>query len=580
MRQLFRFLRPYKASILGILLLIFLQSISSLYLPNLMSKIVDVGVMTGNVGYILKIGLLMLLVALAGVLCSVFAGLLSAKASAGFGQRLRQELFNHIEDFMLHEFDEIGTSSLTVRTTNDVMQVQQFINMLLRMMVMAPLMAIGGILMAVYTDAPLSLTIVFIMPVLALAIYLILHRGFSLFGTIQTKVDQLNRVVRENLIGVRVVRAFDRTADELKRFQLANRELSDVSARAFQVMSALMPLLMLIINLSTIAILWFGGIRVNNGSLQIGSLMAFIQYVTQIMFSVMMVSAMLFMVPRAQASAKRIQEVFDIQPQIVDPVSPSPTPLPPASAPKGLVSFEGVCFRYPGAEKDVLEDLSFQAFPGEITAIIGGTGAGKTTLLSLIPRFFDVTDGCIRIDGIDLREMSQQALRQKIGMVPQKAVLFSGTIAENLRFGREDATDEEIRHAANVAQASEFIDAFENGYDTFLSQGGANLSGGQKQRLTIARAFVRQPAIYLFDDSFSALDFKTDVMLQRALRREAAQSTVILVAQRVMSVKDADRILVLDEGRKVGEGTHRELLKTCSVYQEIVHSQMAEGEIA
>ncbi|KUO97179.1 ABC transporter ATP-binding protein [Ferroacidibacillus organovorans] len=580
MRQLFRFLRPYKASILGILLLIFLQSISSLYLPNLMSKIVDVGVMTGNVGYILKIGLLMLLVALAGVLCSVFAGLLSAKASAGFGQRLRQELFNHIEDFMLHEFDEIGTSSLTVRTTNDVMQVQQFINMLLRMMVMAPLMAIGGILMAVYTDAPLSLTIVFIMPVLALSIYLILHRGFSLFGTIQTKVDQLNRVVRENLIGVRVVRAFDRTADELKRFQLANRELSDVSARAFQVMSALMPLLMLIINLSTIAILWFGGIRVNNGTLQIGSLMAFIQYVTQIMFSVMMVSAMLFMVPRAQASAKRIQEVFDIQPQIVDPVSPSPTPLPPASAPKGLVSFEGVCFRYPGAEKDVLEDLSFQAFPGEITAIIGGTGAGKTTLLSLIPRFFDVTDGCIRIDGIDLREMSQQALRQKIGMVPQKSVLFSGTIAENLRFGREDATDEEIRHAANVAQASEFIDTFENGFDTFLSQGGANLSGGQKQRLTIARAFVRQPAIYLFDDSFSALDFKTDVMLQRALRREAAQSTVILVAQRVMSVKDADRILVLDEGRKVGEGTHRELLKTCSVYQEIVHSQMAEGEIA
>ena len=580
MRQLFRFLRPYKASILGILLLIFLQSISSLYLPNLMSKIVDIGVMTGNVGYILKIGLLMLLVAFAGVLCSVFAGLLSAKASAGFGQRLRQELFNHIEDFMLHEFDEIGTSSLTVRTTNDVMQVQQFINMLLRMMVMAPLMAIGGILMAVYTDAPLSLTIVFIMPVLALAIYLILHRGFFLFGTIQTKVDQLNRVVRENLIGVRVVRAFDRTADELKRFQLANRELSDVSARAFQVMSALMPLLMLIINLSTIAILWFGGIRVNNGSLQIGSLMAFIQYVTQIMFSVMMVSAMLFMVPRAQASAKRIQEIFDIQPRIGDPVSPSPTPLPPASAPKGLVSFEGVCFRYPGAEKDVLEDLSFQAFPGEITAIIGGTGAGKTTLLSLIPRFFDVTDGCIRIDDIDLREMSQQALRQKIGMVPQKAVLFSGTIAENLRFGREDATDEEIRHAANVAQASEFIDTFENGYDTFLSQGGANLSGGQKQRLTIARAFVRQPAIYLFDDSFSALDFKTDVMLQRALRREAAQSTVILVAQRVMSVKDADRILVLDEGRKVGEGTHRELLKTCSVYQEIVHSQMAEGEIA
>ncbi len=580
MKKLFRFLRPYRVSILGILVLIFLQSLSSLYLPNLMSKIVDIGVMTGNVGYILKIGLLMLLVALAGVFCSVFAGLLSAIASAGFGRNLRQAMFAHIEEFMLHEFDEIGTSSLTVRATNDIMQVQQFINMLLRMMVMAPLMAIGGILMAVYTNAQLSLILVFIMPALALAIYLILRRGFFLFGEIQDKVDQLNRVVRENLIGVRVVRAFDRTADELKRFQLANLDLTDVSARAFQVMSALMPLLMLIINLSTIAILWFGGIRVNNGSLQIGSLMAFIQYVTQIMFSVMMVSAMLFMVPRAQASAKRIQEVFDIQPRIGDPVSPNPTPLPPASTPKGLVSFERVRFRYPGAEKDVLEDLSFQAFPGEITAIIGGTGAGKSTLLSLIPRFFDVTDGCIRVDGIDLREMSQQALRKKIGMVPQKAVLFSGTIAENLRFGREDATDEEIRHAANVAQASAFIDSLESGYETILAQGGANLSGGQKQRLTIARALVRSPEIYLFDDSFSALDFKTDLMLQRALRTEARHATVILVAQRVMSVKDADRILVLDEGRKVGEGTHRELMETCTVYQEIVHSQLAEGEIA
>ncbi|WP_258111565.1 ABC transporter ATP-binding protein [Alicyclobacillus sp. SP_1] len=575
MKKLARFLQPYRWWIVGILVLIFLQSMSTLYLPNLMSKIVDVGVMTGNIRYIVDIGGFMLGVTLLGVICSIGAGLLSSKASAGFGKLLRDETFAHVEKFMLYEFDELGTSSLIVRTTNDIMQVQQFVNMLLRMMVMAPLMALGGIIMAVYTDARLSLILVVVMPILAVAIFLILRNGFSLFGMIQSKVDQLNRVLRENLMGVRVVRSFHRTHYELKRFGAANEDLTDVSVRAYQVMAGLMPILMLIINLSTLAIIWFGGIRINDGTMQIGSLMAFIQYVTQIMFSVMMVSAMFFMIPRAQASARRINQVMEIEPQIVDPVVPAPL-----SESKGYVEFQGVNFCYPGAESNVLEDITFQAAPGEVTAIIGGTGSGKTTLISLIPRFFDVTAGRILVDGVDVRQMRQEDLRRKIGFVAQKAVLFSGTISENIRFGNEHATDEEVRHVADVAQVSEFVEGMKQGFDSVISQGGSNLSGGQKQRLSIARALIRRPEIYIFDDSFSALDFKTDASLRRALKEETGDSTVLIVAQRVMTVMDADRIIVLDEGRIAGIGTHAELMKTSDVYREIVSSQLSEEEIA
>lgn len=575
MRRTLGVLRPYRWSVIAILALIFMQSLTSLYLPNLMSKIVDEGVVYGRIGYIVHIGEIMLLVSLLAVICSVLAGLLASKASAGFGQILRARVFTHVEQFMLHEFDRVGTSSLIVRTNNDIMQVQQFINMLLRMMVMAPLMALGGIVMAVYTNARLSLILVVVMPVLGLAIWLVLNRGMHLFRVLQTKVDVVNRVVREALSGVRVIRAFHRVDYESGRFDDANRDLTQVSADVFKVMALMMPLVMFVINFSTIGILWYGGRQINDLHMQVGNLMAFIQYVTQIMFSVMMVSTMLFMVPRAQASARRIWEVMDITPEIVD----APTAVGRVPG-RGEVRFEDVSFRYPGAETTVLEHLSFAARPGQVTAIIGGTGAGKSTLVHLLLRFFDATSGRILIDGVDVRDYAQADLRQGFGFVPQKAMLFTGTIADNIRYGNPEASLDDVRRAAELAQATEFITAMPDGFDTVIQQGGANLSGGQKQRLAIARALVRRPRIYVFDDSFSALDFKTDARLREAIRPEIAASAVFIVAQRVSTIIDADQILVLDDGRLAGVGTHRELMERSTVYREIVTSQLAEEEIA
>lgn len=575
MRRTLGVLRPYRWSVAAILVLIFMQSLTTLYLPNLMSRIVDEGVMHGRIDYIVHIGERMLVVSLLAVICSVLAGLLASKASAGFGRILRAQVFTHVEQFMLHEFDRLGTSSLIVRTNNDIMQVQQFINMLLRMMVMAPLMALGGIVMAVYTNARLSLILVVVMPVLGLAIWFVLHRGMHLFRVLQTKVDVVNRVVREGLGGVRVIRAFNRVDYESARFDDANRDLTQVSADVFKVMALMMPLVMFIINFSTIGILWYGGQQINHLHMEVGNLMAFIQYVTQIMFSVMMVSTMLFMVPRAQASARRIWEVMDIRPEIVD------VPAPRTGVPdRGEVRFEEVSFRYPGAETTVLEQISFTARPGQVTAIIGGTGSGKSTLVHLLLRFFDATAGRILVDGIDVRDYAQADLRQAFGFVPQKAMLFTGTVAENIRYGRPDATLAEVRRAAELAQATEFINAMADGFDTVIQQGGANLSGGQKQRLAIARALVRRPRIYVFDDSFSALDFQTDGRLREAIRPEVATATVLIVAQRVSTIIDADQILVLDEGRLAGVGTHRELMERSEVYREIVTSQLAEEEIA
>lgn len=575
MRRILQFLQPYRTSIVWILVLLFLQSITSLYLPELMSNIVDTGVIKGNIPYIIKIGEFMMAVTVFSVICSVAAGFLSSKAAAGFGQIARRKVFAHVETFMLKEFDTLGTSSLIVRTTNDIMQVQQFVNMLLRMMVLAPLMALGGIIMAIYTDARLSLILLVIMPVLGIAVYAVLGRSVGLFRAMQGKVDNLNRVLREHLTGVRVIRSFQRVGYEVGRFNEANVELTDISVKVYQIMAALMPLLMLIINFSTLAIIWFGGKLINVNAMQVGSLMAFIQYVTQIMFSVMMVSAMFFMVPRAQASARRINEVLDIHPTILDPAAPA---APAVST--GEVQFDDVSFRYAGAETTVLSHISFTLRPGQVTAVIGGTGAGKTTLISLIPRFDDVTSGRLLIDGVDVRAMDQHTLRAKIGFVPQQAVLFSGTIAENIRYGNEDASDWAVRHAADVAQATEFISQMPQGFDSVISQGGADLSGGQKQRLSIARALVRKPEIYIFDDSFSALDFKTDAHLRRALHDEVEQSTVLIVAQRVSTVMDADQIIVLDEGKLVGLGTHDELMATSPIYREIVVSQHAEEVIA
>lgn len=584
----------------SILVLIFLQSLANLYLPNLMSNIVDVGIMKRNIPYIWTIGLYMILVTLGGALCSVFASYQASKVSTALGRKLRSMVFRHVENFALHEFDKLGTASLITRTTNDIVQVQQFVNMMLRMMVMAPMMAIGGVIMAVSTDAKLSIIIVVVVPILGFGIYAIMSKSIGLFRVMQAKIDTLNRVLRENLTGVRVIRSFHRTDHELHRFDRANLDLTDTAVRVNQIMALMWPLMMMIINFATLAILWFGAVRINDLSMEVGSLMAFLQYVMQILFSIMMVSMVFFMFPRASASATRINEVLEIEPEIKDPVESYLQPAAPTDGPSlgftgadveknanqganeiyGQVEFQDVTFSYPGAEAPAISGISFLAKPGQVTAIIGGTGAGKSSLVNLILRFHDVTSGSVLVDGVDVRDMLQDDLRQKIGFVPQKAILFTGTIAENIRYGKADATDEEVAHAASVAQAMEFVNGMSERFDSLITQGGTNVSGGQKQRLSIARALVKRPEVYIFDDSFSALDFKTDAKLRAALREETTDSTVLIVAQRVSTVMDADQILVLDEGRQVGLGTHRELLSSCDVYREIVASQLSEEEIA
>lgn len=575
MIKLFRFLKPYVASIVAVLVLLFFQSLAELYLPTLMSDIVDTGIVKGDTQYILKVGGFMLLVAAGSGICVMLAGFLSSKVATSFGRDLRSKVFSRVESFSLNEFDKMGTASLITRTTNDITQVQQVTIMIMRMMISAPMMCIGGIIMAVSKDAKLSLVLIAIIPVLAGIIFIIARKGIPLFKSMQVKLDKLNLVLRENLTGIRVIRAFNRIDLEKKRFNEANHDLTETAIKVNKIMASLMPVMMIIMNLTSIAIIWFGGIRIDNGSMQVGDMMAFLQYAMQIMFSLIMVSIMFVMIPRAEASAVRINEVLDTIPEINDPEYAKS-----GDNKKGFVEFKDVTFSYPGAEQPAISNISFSAKPGEVTAIIGGTGSGKSTLISLIPRFYDVESGSILVDGIDVREMSQESLRAKIGFVPQKAVLFTGSITDNIRYGKEDATEEEVKHAAEIAQATEFISNMKDGFDSEISQGGTNVSGGQKQRLSIARALVRRPEIYVFDDSFSALDFKTDAKLRAALKRETVESTVLIVAQRVSTVMDADRIIVLDEGEVAGIGSHKELLNTCQVYREIVLSQLSEEEIA
>lgn len=575
MNKLFRFLKPYRVSIAFVLVFVLLQALAELYLPTLMADIVDKGVVQGDIPYIMQVGAMMLLVTVGGMICSILVSYLSAKVSLGFSKTLRSKVFSHVGNFSLQEFDKIGTASLITRTTNDITQVQQVLVMMLRMMIMAPMMCIGGLIMAVLQDAKLSMVFIVAIPVLAAVIFFIARKGMPLFRAMQVKLDQLNRVLREGLTGIRVVRAFNRTEHEKRRFDQANLDLTDTAIKVNQLMAAMMPIMMLLFNFSTIAIVWFGSIRIDNGEMQIGALMAFIQYATLIMMSLLMASMMFIMIPRASVSATRINEVLETVPDIEDG-----NEVKQSEQKQGVVTFEDVSFHYPGAEKPALSNISFQAGPGEVTAIIGGTGSGKSTLVNLIPRFYDVDQGSIQIDGVDVREMSQEALRAKIGFVPQKAVLFSGTITENIRYGKEDATDEEVKHAAEIAQAADFITEMKDGYDAVIAQGGNNVSGGQRQRLSIARALIRKPAIYIFDDSFSALDFKTDARLRAALREETTAATVLIVAQRVSTVIDADRIIVLDEGKIAGIGNHQDLMETCTVYREIVFSQLSEEEIA
>ncbi len=575
MLRLFKYLKPYLTNVVAVLVLVFFQSLSELYLPTLMSNIVDTGIVKGDTSYILKVGSIMLLVALAGTICAILASFLASKAAMGFGKILRNEVFMRVESFSLPEFNKFGTSSLITRTTNDITQMQQLMMVILRMMVSAPLMCIGGIIMAVSKDAKLSLVIVVIIPILTVAIYLLTKKTVPLFQTMQVKLDKLNLVLRESLTGIRVIRAFNRIDYENERFQAANRDLTGTAVKVFKMMATLMPSMMLLLNLTTLAIVWFGGIRIDNGYMQVGDLMAFIQYVMQIMFSLLMVSMMFVMIPRASASASRINEVLETVPTILDPELANSAPHL-----RGYVEFKNVTFSYPGAEKPALKQISFTAKPGQTTAIIGGTGSGKSSLLNLLMRFYDVDSGSILVDGVDIKEMSQASLRSKIGYVPQKAVLFTGTIADNIRYGKEDATDEEVWQAGETAQATEFITGMKEGINSIIAQGGTNVSGGQKQRLSIARALIRRPEIYAFDDSFSALDFKTDAKLRLALKKETLNSTVLIIAQRVSTVRDADQIIVLDEGEIVDVGNHQELLNSCNIYKEIVYSQLSEEELA
>ena len=574
MIKLLKNLSVYKWIVVAILGLVFVQSLSDLFLPTLMADIIDKGVVIGDIPYIWKIGGVMLLVAALGATASVVASYYSSQAAMGLGRDIRRKVFKHVESFSLQDFDEIGTASLITRTTNDITQVQQVVIMMLRMVVSAPIMFVGGLIMAVSKDAKLSLIIVATMPVLIASVLFILYKGVPLFQQVQERLDRLNLVLRENLTGIRVIRAFNREKQEQVRLQKANKDLTDVSIKVNKIMAILMPVMMLVMNLTVVGVIWFGGIRIDNGGMQIGDLMAFIQYVMQIMFALVMASMMFVMIPRAAVSANRINEVLAMQPTFLDEGTQKADKAP------GTLEFDNVSFSYPGAEESALSAISFTAQSGKVTAIIGGTGAGKTTLINLIPRFYEVTSGTIRVNGVDIRDSSQEEVRSKIGFVPQKALLFSGTIAENIRFGKQDAAQVEIEHAARIAQAEDFIVKMKDGYDSVISQGGSNVSGGQKQRLSIARALIRKPDLYIFDDSFSALDYKTDAKLRAALKDETKEATVIIVAQRVSTVVDADQIIVLENGEIAGIGTHKELLETNHVYREIVESQITEGEIA
>ncbi len=575
MLKVYRYLKPFTGLVILIIVFLGAQSLADLYLPTLMSDVVNNGMMNGDIPYIWKFGFYMLLVAAGSCVCSVAVGYLSARTAVGLGRDIRDKIFTHVEGFSLNEMDKVGTASLITRTTNDITQIQVFSVMMFRFIIYSPIMCIGGIFMALSKDAKLTGVLAVILPAMILTMMIIAKFIIPMFQSLQKKVDKVNLVLRENLTGIRVIRAFNRMKKERVRFDEANQDLTGVAIRVNRIIAVVQPVMMLFMNGTLLAIVWFGGLRISNGDMNIGNMMAFLQYAMQIMFSIIMVAIMFIMMPRAQASAKRINEVLEIAPEINDPAAPAePTGL------KGCVEFKEVTFFYPEAKLPALEGISFAAKPGEVTAIIGGTGSGKSSLINLIPRFYDVSGGQVLVDGLDVRDMEQSTLRKKIGFVPQSAVLFSGTVSENIRYGKEDATDDEVTHAAEVAQAIEFIRSMPEAFDSHIAQGGTNVSGGQKQRLSIARALVSMPEIYIFDDSFSALDFKTDANLRAALKKETSESTVIIVAQRVSTIMDADRIIVLDEGKIVGMGTHKELLKTNKVYYEIVSSQLSEEEIA
>ncbi len=575
MIKLMRFLKPYWKQILLVMALLLVQAITNLYLPDLNADIINNGVVKGDIDYILRTGGLMLAVTLLLGVVSIISVYWGSKTAMAFGRDVRHAVFRRVQRFSLAELNIFGAPSLITRNTNDVQQVQQVTVLALNVMITAPFMAIGGIIMALRQDVPLSALIVVVIPLMAVIIGLVMKTALPLFTSMQIKVDRVNQVMREKLSGIRVIRAFVRSDYEQERFDMANRDLTDTALSVARLFAIMMPTIMGIFNLTTVAVMWFGGLRIESGAMPIGNLTAFLTYIMQILMSVMMAVVMFVMVPRASASAKRINEVLDTEPQIEDPETSTAI-----GDVHGELEFRDVEFRYPGAEDAVLSNVSFSAKPGQTTAIVGSTGSGKYTLINLIPRFYDVTGGQVLVDGVDIREMRQADLWDKIGFIPQKAFLFTGTIASNLRYGKETATDEELWHALEVAQGKAFVSAMAEQLDAPIAQGGTNVSGGQRQRLAIARALVKRPEIYVFDDSFSALDFKTDGALRAALKKDTRDATVIIVAQRVSTIMHADNIIVMDKGAIVGAGTHDELMASSETYREIVNSQLTKEEIA
>jgi ATP-binding cassette, subfamily B, multidrug efflux pump len=576
LRLLRTYLRSYRRPLLAVGGLQLVSTIASLYLPRLNADIIDNGIARGDTGYIVSTGGWMLAVTLLQIVGSVGAVWFGARTAMGFGRDLRAAVFHRVGEFSAREMNRFGAPSLITRNTNDVQQVQMLVLLSCTMLVSAPIMCAGGVVMALNEDIGLSWLMVVSVPVLVVAIGLVITRMVPLFRLVQTRIDVVNRVLREQITGIRVVRAFVREPQEIARFARANADITDVATAAGRLQALIFPIVMLVLNVSSVGVLWFGAGRIDAGQMQIGALTAFLAYLLQILMAVMMATFMAIMIPRATVCADRIGEVLDTE----GSVEPPAVPVPPLRS-DGQLVFDAVTFHYPGAVAPVLSDVSFTASPGRTTAVIGSTGAGKTTLISLVPRLFDVTGGAVRLDGVDVRQLDQEVLWSRIGLVPQRPYLFSGTVASNLRYGDPDASDDELWAALEVAQGADFVRAMPDGLDTAVAQGGTSVSGGQRQRLAIARALVRRPEVYLFDDSFSALDLSTDARLRAALKPVTAEATVVIVAQRVSTIADADQIIVLDDGAVVGIGRHEELLASCAAYGEIVASQLnAEGAAA
>ena len=569
------YLRPYRRPITAVVVLQLFSTIATLYLPTLNAEIIDNGVVKGDTSYILGAGGVMLAVSVVQMACSVGAVYFGSRTAMAFGRDLRREVFGRVQEFSQREFGRFGTPSLITRTTNDVQQVQMLALMSFTLMVSAPIVGVGSIILALNQNVPLSGLLVIVVPLLGVIVSLIVSRMRPLFRLMQGRIDRVNQVLREQISGVRVIRAFVRDEFERSRFAVANEDLFTVGLGVGRLMGLMFPSVILVIQLASIATLWFGGHLINDGSMQIGALTAFLSYLVQVLMAVMMATFMFVMVPRAEACAERIDEVLGTEPSVL----PALNPVPVDQA-RGLVQISGVEFRYPGAEEPVLRGVDLEARPGEVTAVIGSTGSGKTTLLNLIPRLFDATAGAVTIDGIDVRQVDEDALSGLIGLVPQRPYLFSGTVASNLRYGNPQASDEELWRALEIAQARGFVEAMSDGLSSPISQGGGNVSGGQRQRLAIARALVHRPRVYLFDDSFSALDYATDAALRAALADETAEATVLIVAQRVSTIRQANRIIVLEAGRVAGAGTHDELMATNATYREIVLSQLSAEEAA